>query len=306
MIAYLILVHRYPDQFKRMFKAIFDPGNVYLIHVDKNSAGHIAEEVRIFLKNYPNASMLESEKAQWGGYSLVNIELRGMTQLLKTNRSWSHFINLSGQDFPLKTQGYIQKFLADNPGKEFIQAHDQALIRPDTMQRVHGIHFESNEGMSQSDDSRSFMDGVVPYIGTQWMIVSRRFCEFVALAQESGRYKDFYKNSFIADEGFFQTVMMNNDCHGEVVQDDLRQIDWVPDGVIKLRPRTFTQSDAQMLLTSHRLFARKFDATVDEAILDEIELYLGLNDQRALVCSSLKPGRAAPHAFKTPQEDFAV
>ena len=29
MIAYLILVHRYPDQFKRLFKAIYHHSNHY-------------------------------------------------------------------------------------------------------------------------------------------------------------------------------------------------------------------------------------------------------------------------------------
>ena len=29
MIAYLILVHRYPQQFKRLFKVIYDPRNQY-------------------------------------------------------------------------------------------------------------------------------------------------------------------------------------------------------------------------------------------------------------------------------------
>lgn len=30
-IAYFILVHRFPEQFKRLFKAIYHPENYYLI-----------------------------------------------------------------------------------------------------------------------------------------------------------------------------------------------------------------------------------------------------------------------------------
>jgi hypothetical protein len=47
----------------------------------------------------------------------------------------------------------------------------------------------------------------------------------------------------------------------------------VPDGDIKLRPRTYLASDAPELLASACLFARKFDATVDDAVL-------GLLDER--------------------------
>ena len=33
MIAYLVLVHRYPEQFKRLFRAIYDPANVYPVQI---------------------------------------------------------------------------------------------------------------------------------------------------------------------------------------------------------------------------------------------------------------------------------
>ena len=274
MIAYLILVHRYPGQFKRMFKAIYHPLNHYLIHIDKTSGHEISENIQHFLTSYPNASMLKPEKALWGGYSLVNIELRGMAQLLKISKDWTHFINLSGQDFPLKPQEFIRQFLKKNSGKEYIRALDQAQARPDTMHRVHDVCFEVGARIFRPKISRKFLKGVTPYIGTQWMIVSRKFCEFVSGSKESERYKKFYRNSFIADEGFFQTVMMNNDCHGDIVQDDLRFIDWVSDGDIKLRPRTFTSADTKQLISSHNLFARKFDATEDDVVLNDLELHL--------------------------------
>lgn len=274
MIAYLIMVHRYPEQFKRLFKAIYDPLNHYLIHVDKSSGVEIANDIAQFLNDYSNADILEAENALWGGYSLVNIELRGMAQLLKMNKDWTHFINLSGQDFPLKTQSYIQEFLTKNKDKEFIRAVDQNINRPDTMNRLDKMCFELDDKIYRSEIQRRFMQGVTPFIGTQWMIVTRRFCDFVCNTLTSQSYKDFYKNTFIADEGFFQTVMMNNECHGEIVQDDLRLIDWIPDGDIKLRPRTFTILDAEQLLNCDELFARKFDISQDVAVIEQLELHL--------------------------------
>lgn len=92
------------------------------------------------------------------------------------------------------------------------------------------------------------------------------------------RYKSFYRNTFIADEGFFQTVMMNTAAHGEIVNDDMRMIDWIPDGDIKLRPRTFTTADAKTLTESSALFARKFDAGEDAQILDILEAHLSTSD----------------------------
>ncbi len=67
MIAYFLLVHRYPDQFKRMFKAIYAPGNIYLIHIDKSSGSAMAEDIASFLAPYKGVEILPARRALWGG-----------------------------------------------------------------------------------------------------------------------------------------------------------------------------------------------------------------------------------------------
>src|SRR3546814_7278542 len=89
MIGYFILLHRFPEQFKRMFRAIYAPGNSYAIHVDKNSGPKFAADIADFLKPYQGVAIIESQKALWGGYSLVDAELRGMARLLAMNDSRS-------------------------------------------------------------------------------------------------------------------------------------------------------------------------------------------------------------------------
>ncbi|WP_197280807.1 beta-1,6-N-acetylglucosaminyltransferase [Bosea vaviloviae] len=304
MIAYLVLVHRYPAQFKRMFKSIYDPANHYLIHIDKNSGPELEADIRRFLRGFPNSAILEGRRALWGGYSLVDAELRGMAQLLEMGADWEFIINLSGQDYPLKSQDEITTFLKRNRGKEFIKVLDQAKMRPDTMKRVGRYVIEFEKRILRTPFSRSFLSGVSPYIGNQWMIVSRRFCEFVCHDPKAERYKAFYKNTFIADEGFFQTVMMNTADHGEIVSDDQRLIDWVPDGDIKLRPRTYGAEDAQELLASHCLFARKFDAMVDDDILDILDDRLRADDLPELVVAT--PRKPAPIHISLPVTQAAI
>lgn len=271
MIAYFILVHRYPEQFKRLFRSVYLPGNFYVIHIDKSSGPELADELAEFLAPYQGAQILPPQNALWGGYSLVDAELRGMEMLLSMGKHWTHYINLSGQDFPLKSQSYIREFLAAHPGKQFIRAQDQLLTRPDTMNRVSHYFIEALGKMVSTGVPRDFFADARPYIGTQWKVVTRGFCDFVCHDPEVDRFKDFYRNSFIADEGFFQTVMMNHGYQHHVTNDDLRMIDWVPDGDIKLRPRNFGVKDILRLQCSPDLFARKFDAVEDPLILGLLE-----------------------------------
>ena len=297
--AYLILVHRYPKQFKRLFRAIYAPANHYLIHVDKRSGPGLQAEIRDFLSGVCNAHLLGSQNVIWGGYSMVDVELRGIKELLKISAEWDCFINLSGQDFPLKPPAFIEEFLCQNKGRDFILIADQAKKRPDTLNRVQNYFVENDNGFSGTPYKRPYLRDVTPYIGGQWMILSRECCEFISRSSEVERIKSFYRHTLIPDEGFFPTVLMNTNYSGSLVNDDKRAIVWIPDegirlrpraltandteslmasGRIKLRPKTFTANDTEFLLASGALFARKFDMTVDSTILDILESRLQLSN----------------------------
>ena len=288
MIAYFLLVHRYPEQFKRLFQAIYLPGNQYVVHVDKSSGPELAQQIGAFVAPYQGVQILEPQAALWGGYSLVEAELRGMALLLEMDDHWSHYINLSGQDFPLKSQDYIHQFFAANPGKQFIRTLDQRTHRPDTLNRISHHFIESNGTLTSSGVARPYLTGDTPFIGTQWKAVTRSFCQFVCHDPRVERFKAFYRNSFIPDEAFFQTVMMNSSGHGLIVNDDLRMIDWVPDGDIKLRPRNYGTSDLARLKRSRDLFARKFDAEDNMDILALLEGHLQTPAAR-MYCSRPTP-----------------
>ena len=289
MIAYFLLVHRYPEQFKRLFNAIYAPGNQYVVHIDKSSGTGLAQDISEFLAPYQGVEILQPKDALWGGYSLVDAELRGMARLLEMNGTWTHYINLSGQDFPLKSQNYIRQFFAANPGRQFIRALDQRLQRPDTLNRIDQYFVEENDRMTATSSGRPYLSGATPFIGTQWKAVTRSFCEFVCHDPRAERFKAFYRNSFIADEAFFQSVMMNSGDQGIVMNDDLRMIDWVADGDIKLRPRTYGVQDIDQLRASPDLFARKFDVEDDERIFTLLERHLRSPSANIYCSSAMKP-----------------
>jgi hypothetical protein len=217
MIAYFILVHRYPNQFKKLFKAIYDPDNQYLIHVDKRAGIDLYKEVQSFLVDFSNSYLLKSQSVVWGGYSMVEAELRGIKKLLKLSTEWEFFINLSGQDFPLKSQSVINDFLENNKGKNFMLVADQAKERPITMNRIENYFVESDSGFLGTPVKRPYLKNVTPYIGGQWKILTRSCCEFISSSPKVAKFRKFYRNTLIPDEGFFQTVLMNTNYPGKII-----------------------------------------------------------------------------------------
>lgn len=303
MIAYFILVHRYPNQFKKLFSAIYDPKNVYLIHMDKKADKDVYAKIEYFLDDYANAHILKSQNVVWGGYSMVDVELKGIKKLLQLGKKWEYFINLSGQDFPLKSQAHIKHFLTANKGSSFVKINNQREERPNTLNRIKNYFTETKTGFTGKPFKREFLPNVIPYIGGQWKILSRECCEFITKNPKVAKFRKYYKNTLIPDEGFFQTVLMNTKFTGNIINDDKRAIIWIPDfrtknqakkmsvvttaaliasGKIKLRPKTFMATDLPYLVKSEALFARKFDETEDASVLDALETKLEILHSRVL------------------------
>ncbi len=291
MIAYFILVHRYPEQFQRLLTSVYSPKNYYLLHVDKRSGKKLYLQIQNMVKHYPNVSLLESQNVVWGGYSMVNVELKAIKKLLEINTQWEYYINLSGQDFPLKSQTAIQTYLKKNKGKNYLTFANQIEDRPNTLNRIKNYYMESTNGFKGKPVRRAYMQDTTPYIGGQWKILTRDCCDFISTSRKVSKFRAYYRHTLIPDESFFQTVLMNTHYTGTLVNDHKRAIIWIPDialtqgkkksvystqmliesGKIKLRPKIFTLKDKQFLFTSEALFARKFDQIVDDGIMRLLE-----------------------------------
>lgn len=224
MIAYFILVHRYPEQFKRLFTSIYSTSNHYLIHIDKKSNPDLYRTISAFLSSYTNVEILKSQNVVWGGYSMVSVKMKAIQKLLRMNKNWQFYINLSGQDFPLKSQAQIETYLNKHKGNSFIKIANQTTERPNTLNRIKNYFTETKNGFIGTPVKRAYLPNTTPYIGGQWKILTRGCCEFLCSSPKVAKFEEYYKNTLIPDESFFQTVLMNTRYPGKLINDDKRAI----------------------------------------------------------------------------------
>jgi hypothetical protein len=104
------------------------------------------------------------------------------------------------------------------------------------------------------------------------MALSREACAYLVRSRAARRLRQFYEHTFIPDESFFQTTLLNSPLLGNVVNDNRRCIQWQSDVV------TYTLEHRDLLLNSDAWFARKFDDGIDPAILDLLEQRLFSSD----------------------------
>jgi len=121
-IAFSILMFKDVEQFERLLRAIYRPQNFYCIHVDNKSSSEIHAAVNMIAHCFENVFVLQpSFNVLWGTFSVLEPELACMKRLLQRSKNWRYFINLTGQEFPLKTNWQIVRILKAFNGSNNIE-----------------------------------------------------------------------------------------------------------------------------------------------------------------------------------------
>ncbi|MCJ7935210.1 MAG: beta-1,6-N-acetylglucosaminyltransferase [Chryseobacterium sp.] len=265
-IAYFIMVHHKFEVFKAMFQKIYTRDQFYLIHIDRKASIEITEEIQLYAVQFPNVYLLESMNIVSGGFSMIQAELDAMEFMLNVSLEWDYFINLSGEDYPLKSQNIIRKFLTVNNGRNYLFYYDQKFYRPDTLQRIQNHFTELSYKISSFIYKREFMKGVTPYIGEKWFILTRETCLFMTNNKKVMDFEDYYLHTFLPAESFFQTVLMNTSFNDIIVNDDKRAII----GKTFFNRKQYVNTLIEFLKSSNHLFIRKVNHKTDESILNYI------------------------------------
>ena len=124
-VAYSIIMYRDPEQAEFLLRAIYRPHNYYCIHVDKDKKySHVYNQMKAVASCLKNVLMVSSRvKVRWGKFSVVQAEMHCMKDLIKY-ASWKYFINLTGQEYPLKTSLELVKILKLLNGTNLINGQE--------------------------------------------------------------------------------------------------------------------------------------------------------------------------------------
>ena len=121
-IAYSILVYKDVNQVERLLRAIYRPQNYYCIHVDKKASENVSTSIRCIANCFNNVFVTSHlVEVKWGSFTVLEPELMCMKELWRY-RKWKYFINLTGQEFPLKTNLDLVRILKAYNGANDVEA----------------------------------------------------------------------------------------------------------------------------------------------------------------------------------------
>ncbi|WPV64036.1 beta-1,6-N-acetylglucosaminyltransferase [Chitinophaga sp. LS1] len=278
-INYLILAHSNLQQVDLMINTLMMPNTYFHIHIDKKVSLKEIQSHSFYTNK--NVILLKRRKSlNWGGFSLVEATLNLMESGIKKSRSGGYFVLLSGKDFPIQSNHKIHSFLADNYGSEFIKCDPLPFKNWNNggLERIQyywlgdilptEISRNFYQFQIEKNLPRPFFEDFHPFGGSQWWcLTSDCILYILKFIRFNPILLDFFKFSFIPDELFFQTVIMNSPFCEKVVNDNLKYIIF---NKHQSHPKIFRAEDFESLIESNKLWARKFDITEDVTIVNRL------------------------------------
>lgn len=277
--AYLIIAHNEFYILEKLLKLLDNENNDIYIHIDKK----VENFNQSFFESIINKSkvfFVKSINVTWGGFSMVQCELLLLEEASKKGYSYYHLI--SGVDLPLKSSKEIYDFFEENNGKEFI-----GFANNNCTDRVKYYHFFV-EKSKKNMFAKIFHHILIVFQkiicinrikklnieikkGAQWFSITDELVKYI-LSKKDFIMKVF-KNTFIADEIFLQTLVYNSKFKIKIYKDyegktnNLRAIDWK-----RGNPYIYQAEDFETLMKSNMLFARKFSTNTkgQKCIVDKI------------------------------------
>ena len=300
---YLILAHKNPLQLSRMIERLDDGASKFFIHLDAKTP---IEPFTACLEGAHIRFIEPRERCVWGDFSIVRATIHLMEAASKEQ---GIFILMSGQDYPIQSQGYINDFLESNKGFDFIEIEPleekwKPKMVKDKLEHYHILHSEERghsncyapfrhcsvfqklrtlthllKGRLSQKNFRllcSLPKRVAPferqYAGSQfWAFSERTFYAMLNYIREhKAALEEYYKYTSSPDEIYFHSVLMDLVAKDSTIKLK-EQITYVN---YFRKNNVFVTEDFDKLTSAKgKIFARKFDTDIDIEILNKLDSY---------------------------------
>ncbi|HEY1580387.1 MAG TPA: beta-1,6-N-acetylglucosaminyltransferase [Terracidiphilus sp.] len=304
-VAYLVFAYRNPLLLGRAIRKLSSKDSAFFIHIDQKS--DIAEFAEIQGENVFFSP--ERIPVYWGEFSGVEAISLLLRQAMASPRHFDYFVLLSGSEYPLRSATYIETYLEEHRGAEFISlvkvpARGKPLSRittrrPQSNQPARRLLFRTlaKAGLATRNHEK-YLGNLEPYAGNTWWALSREACrEILQVIEKNGDFVKFFRDVFAPEEAFFHTIVGNSSLRGCAVGNLVFE-DWSEQGA---RPKIIDEPHFASWMVQNEvklqdvfgdreaLFARKFSDT-NLKLLDAVDRMIEAKEHRPVATQRLRAG----------------
>ncbi|EFA80643.1 GlcNAc transferase [Heterostelium album PN500] len=244
-IAYSINIEELDmERFEALLKVIYRPKHYYIIHIDKrlNDIKGLMDVVKLYNSKSGNIRVLDKRfVGSWGSIASVYYEIASIAvaqDMVKQRQKdapnhkhpeWSHFINLSLDDFPTKNVVDLERFLGSKPRMNYIEKRprtsenrkSKTWMECDDNQMIN-IEYQNTDHCGSNDYFLSSYNNETLVEGSQWHFLSNSFANYLLSSRKSIERLFSMKFTLIPEETFFQLALLESNLSDEWVDYNYR------------------------------------------------------------------------------------
>lgn len=232
-LAFLILAHDRPEQAAELARTLVAAASdgVALVHYDVRSAPAEFDRLAAAVADEPRIRLVTRRAAgRWGSFGLVEAPLNALAEIeegLAGENEPDYVVLLSGACLPCKPIAALERYLAENAGREFIEVADKSWVgngwRDERWKyrfwfdhkTQHTAEWVSYQLQRLFGLARAFPAGLEPRFGSQWWALTWDTCRAMLLdMRRDPKRLEFFRSVWIPDEMVIQTWV------GALVQPD--------------------------------------------------------------------------------------
>ncbi|XP_045158807.2 beta-1,3-galactosyl-O-glycosyl-glycoprotein beta-1,6-N-acetylglucosaminyltransferase-like [Mercenaria mercenaria] len=273
-VAFSLLVYRDIEQVERLLRSIYRPHNFYCIHIDSKTDITEREAFQKIADCLHNVFIaVKSVDVRWGDFTILEAELVCM-KTLWVYKQWNYYINLAGQEFPLKTNREIVAILKSLEGANVVDG---------SMEKAKKVYSERWKMAKWPPPHK-----IQLVKGSMYIAVNRHFVDFCLHDPRSHKFLTWLRITENPDETFFASL--NNNPHLRIIGSFLgeaeeyplkpfflRHVIWKFPGGISCSGKFVREvcilgvEDLGRAYNSIELFANKFHLDFEHIALDCLE-----------------------------------
>ncbi|NXL88126.1 GCNT7 acetylglucosaminyltransferase, partial [Alectura lathami] len=214
-LAYIITIHKELEMFVKLLRAIYMPQNIYCIHVDEKSPQDYKAAVQNIVNCFENIFLSSKrESVVYGGFSRLQADINCMRDLVHSKIQWNYVINLCGQDYPIKTNKDIIKYIKSKwNGKNMTPGVVQPLhmkYRTQVSYREY-VHSGKSHVYPTKNIKSKPPHNLTIYFGSAYYILTKEFVEFTLTDARAKDLLEWSRDTYSPDEHYWVTL---NRVHG--------------------------------------------------------------------------------------------
>lgn len=296
--AFLISAFKDSKHLKRLVEALPVGARVF-VHVD------LSVDIAPFQKEFqdnPNVEFIKKRRRiMWGSFTQVEYQMELVRRALEAYTECECLFMLSGLDYPVWSNGDIERFLERNRGRNFLMAADMTKQPKKATREYTRYRFLNNHvwryGTVKSRLRVLLRIVAQPFLKKKLVIQDPKYgtfrlykgSDYFCITKELARYalslydnskslRRYFRTSFAPSETFVHTIAMNSPFASSCILwdkeitrlEDLTPLHFIDYG---REIKVLEESDFDRIIASNKMFCRK-------AVTGKSDALLGLLDER--------------------------